>query len=233
MSRSTVVCAALLAVSLCLFPTVPSSQGQLAAQNVQPYGNCAPPQTAGVRICAPFTSGNATTIASPFQFIAYATGARGPVSNMQIWVDGVKVKQASGNVFDAPVTLSSGTHQATVVEVDTTGEFLKSTPISISIQNDTSVEPCPRPNSPGVNVCLPAGNSCHTAAWTTIVASATASSGSVARMELWANGVKLANFPGSTINTNLFLADFTTVTIVEVDTSGRFLKSAPIVLQSC
>jgi hypothetical protein len=43
----------------------------------------------------------------------------------------------------------------------------------------------------------------------------------------------VANFPGDRINTNLFLQDFSTVTIYEVDSKGGSIKSAPIVVQSC
>jgi hypothetical protein len=43
-------------------------------------------------------------------------------------------------------------------------------------------------------------------------------------MELWSGGVKLANFPGNTIHTNLYLPDFSTVTIVEVDSAGGLIS---------
>ena len=65
------------------------------------------------------------------------------------------------------------------------------------------------------------------------VATAKGKSGTVSRMELWVNGGKIANFPGNRINTNLFIQDFNTVTIYEVDSKGGFIKSAPIVVQSC
>lgn len=224
---------ALIGVLLCLFPGILSSQGSIPA-----YGGCPSPQSAGVRICFPFSGSTmfgGPFIASPFQLIASGTGSRGPVSSMQVWVDGVKVKTANGNIFDAPVTLSSGTHQVTVVEIETTGNFLRAAPFSVSILgfNSNGSAPCPPPRSPGVDVCVPFNGSCHTEGWTTIIASATGARAPVNRMELWVNGVKLANFPGNTINTNMLLNDFTTMTIVEVDSAGGFIKSAPIVVQSC
>jgi hypothetical protein len=152
---------------------------------------------------------------------------------MEVWVDFVKVKQASGNLFDAPVNLNSGTHRLVVVERDTTGAFTKSAPITVSIQGSTGGQPCAPPGSPGVNVCDPLIGSCHTSPWTTIIASGTGASGSVHRMELWSSGVKLANFLGDAINTNLYLPDFSTVTIVEVDSAGASIKSPRITLQSC
>jgi len=51
-------------------------------------------------------------------------------------------------------------------------------------------------------------------------------------MELWINGVKVANFPGNHINTNLSIGSFGTysveITVVEVDSNGNYIKSAPI-----
>jgi hypothetical protein len=155
------------------------------------------------------------------------------VKQMELWVDFKKVTQVPGNLFDAPITLGSGTYRVVVVEVDSTGANLKSTPIFLSIENSTSGEECTPPTSPGVNVCEPLVNSCHTSGWTTIIASGTGASGSVHRMELWNSGVKLANFFGNAINTNLFLSDFSTVTIVEVDSAGAVIKSPRIILQSC
>jgi hypothetical protein len=52
-------------------------------------------------------------------------------------------------------------------------------------------------------------------------------------MELWDNGVKLANFPGDQLNTNMFLRDFDQVTIIEVDSKGNYIKSAVYIIQSC
>jgi len=185
-----------------------------------------------VQICQPVNFNNAATIAAPFQVIASGTGAGGPVRHMELWVDYVKIKQASGNVFDAPINLNSGDHRLVVVELDTAGGYMKSAPVTVTVQG-TGGQQCPPPTSPGVNVCDPLPNSCHTSGWTTISASGTGASGSVHRMELWSSGVKLANFPGNSIITNLYLPDFSTVTIVEVDSAGRFIKSPRITLQSC
>jgi hypothetical protein len=221
-------------ISSCSYLFAPQElNAQSTATNTAPYGNCPAPTNAGVRICQPFSSANSTTIASPFQLIASGTGANGAVRRMEVWVDFRKIKEASGNLFDAPITLSSGTYRLVVVELDTTGAFIKSTPITVAIQGTTVDQPCGAPGSPGVNVCEPAPGSCHTAPWTTVIASGTGASGSVHRMELWSSGVKLANFSGDTINTNLYLPDFSTVTVVEVDTAGAYIKSQRIIIQSC
>jgi hypothetical protein len=196
------------------------------------YGNCPAPSTAGVRICQPANFNNTTTIASPFQIIASGTGAGGAVKQMEVWVNYKKVRQVSGNLFDAPISLDSGDYRLVVVELDTTGAHMKSAPLTVTVQG-TGGQQCPPPASPGVNVCDPLPGSCHTSSWTTISASGTGASGSVHRMELWSSGVKLANFPGNTIITNLYLPDFSTVTIVEVDSAGGYIRSPRITLQSC
>ena len=197
------------------------------------YGGCSAPTGAGVHVCYPagppgfFTS-------SPMQVIAAGTGGGGPVKLMEVFVDGKKVAQASGNLFDAPITIATGQHTLTVVELDTTGSYKKSTRQTLVVDGSTANEVCTAPGSPGVSVCIPQPGSCHTAAYTTIVATGTGASGTVSRMELWVNGTKLANFPGNRINTNIsFLPDFDKITIIEVDSKGAYIKSTPIVLQSC
>lgn len=46
-----------------------------------------------------------------------------------------------------------------------------------------------------------------------------------ARLTCWVNSTKIANFPGNTINTAIDLPDFSTVTIIEVDTKGAYIRS--------
>jgi hypothetical protein len=70
------------------------------------YGGCSAPAKAGVHVCFPFNLSNGGAgVASPFQVIAAGTGAGGPVKLMEVWADGKKIAQTSGNLFDAPVTL--------------------------------------------------------------------------------------------------------------------------------
>jgi len=197
------------------------------------YGGCSAPAQAGVHVCFP-TGPSGFFAASPMQVIATGTGGGGPVKLMEVFVDGKKVAQASGNLFDAPITFATGQHTLTVVELDTTGSYKKSTRQTLVVDNSTANEVCTPPGAPGVNVCIPQPGSCHTAAYSTFVAAGTGASGTVSRMELWVNGTKLANFPGNRINTNFsFLPDFDKVTIIEVDSKGAYIKATPIILQSC
>src|ERR1017187_6909773 len=193
------------------------------------YGNCPAPTKEGVNVCTP---GPNSYINAPFQIIASGTSGRGQVQAMELWADGKKISQTNGTPFDQPITLPAGTHQLTVIELDSTGAFVKSSPFTLTVEGNDG-ESCSAPGAPGVNVCEPQVDSCHTSAWLPVIAAGTGKSGTVSRMELWINGTKIANFPGDKINTNLFVQDFSTVTIYEVDSNGASIKSASIVVQSC
>jgi hypothetical protein len=141
---------------------------------------------------------------------------------MELWADGKKVTQTDGTPFDQPVTLGLGTHELTAIELDTIGDFVKSTPFKVTVvpsQSPFDGENCPPPGGPGVNICAPSPNGCNTQPWVNIVATGRGKSGTVQRMELWNGGTKIANFPGSRINTNLIML-FGTVAIYEVDSKG-------------
>jgi len=47
-------------------------------------------------------------------------------------------------------------------------------------------------------------------------------------MELWIGGTKFANFPGTRINTNWTNLDFESITVVEVDSNGNYLKATEV-----
>lgn len=193
------------------------------------YGACPAPTAEGAKFCAPYDN---SFINAPFQVIASGTSGRGQVKTMELWADGKKVTQTSASPFDEPVTLPAGAHELTIIEVDSTGFYSKSTPMKVTVEGNPG-DTCPLPPGPGVNVCSPIRDSCHTSAWVRVLASAKGASGTVTRMELWMNGGKIANFSGNRIDTNLFLPDFNTITIYEVDSKSGFLKSAPILLRSC
>jgi hypothetical protein len=165
--------------------------------------------------------------------IVSATGGRGEVILVELWADGSKVLEVGGNVFNLPVRLPAGNHELTLVELDSTGFYVRSDPIQLQIQG-VEDEPCDPPSSPGVHVCEPSQPyGCHTAPWSTIVAAGKGVSGPVVRMELWVGNAKIANFPGNRINTNLYLQDYGFATVIEVDSSGGFVKSAPFQILPC
>jgi hypothetical protein len=197
-------------------------------QTLQPYGRCTPPAQQGVNICMPYAGAE---VPSPFQLIAAGTSGRGQVAQMQLWADGKKIMQTDGTPFDQVVTLPLGNHQLTLVEVDDTGFYAKSTPLNITVvSGDNPPTPCSPPSSPGVNICLPT-SSCNTSPWLDISAAAKGQTGPVVRMEVWITNstgytAKIANFPGSSFVTHpIFFDSNYTLEIWEIDSNGYALKA--------
>jgi hypothetical protein len=79
---------------------------------------CAAPGSPGVNICKPV---NGSTVASPVAVQASAT-VTGTISNMQLWVDGVKKFSNTGTkTLSTSVSLAAGSHRFTVIAVNTAG----------------------------------------------------------------------------------------------------------------
>lgn len=97
---------------------------------VKSSGTCTPPASAGVHVCAPVAGGSYT---SPVTVAAAGTGASGSVSRMEVWSDGTKIGNFPGNQVNTGVSLAVGSHAITVIEVDSTGAYIKSSPISITV----------------------------------------------------------------------------------------------------
>ena len=78
---------------------------------------------AGVTICSPASG---ATVSSPVTVTAAAQSGA-PISYIQVYLDGVAQKTASGSSINVQVTMSGGTHRLTVQAKDTSGMFVKST----------------------------------------------------------------------------------------------------------
>lgn len=91
---------------------------------------CSPPVNPGVHVCAPLAG---HTYASPVAMIAAGRAAHGSVNLMELWIDGHKIGDFSGNEINTPVSLPAGNHAATMIELDTTGAFIKSAPVSFTV----------------------------------------------------------------------------------------------------
>jgi hypothetical protein len=235
------MCCTGLQFGLICFSTLPvfsqsTSEGTSGAAALAPYGSvgtgpgslpCQAPSHEGVTICEPPSAGRFTfEIPSPFQVIAAGTSGRAQVKTMELWADGKKVTHTNGSPFNEPVTLGLGTHQLNVVELDTTGAFVKSVPFAVSVVPAQIGGTCSPPAGPGVNVCSPLPNSCNGQPWVPVVATGKGKSGTVNRMELWFGGAKIANFPGNRINTNLVMLGIGKITIYEVDSKGASRSSS-------
>jgi hypothetical protein len=221
-SLRILACSALVASILLVLGFDDANQAPVGAAALGPYGGCAAPASAGIAVCEPGEPNSfAWETDSPFQVIASATSGTGQVETMELWADGKKVAQASGSPFNEPVSLGVGTHSLTVI--DTTGDVLKSSVFPVAVQS-VADDSCAMPGNPGVHVCEPQSNGCNTQPWVDISAAGKGASGKVARMELWINGNKVANFPGDRIQTSLIMVDGA-VKIDEVDSKGATLGS--------
>lgn len=93
-------------------------------------GSCAPPSSPGAKVCAP-TQGSAYN--SPVAVSASGTGASGTVNHMELWIDGNKIGDYFSNQVNTTVSLATGSHALTAVEVDSTGAYLKSAIVDFSV----------------------------------------------------------------------------------------------------
>ena len=178
--------------------------------------------TPGAIICSP-TAGAMSS--SPVTFTAAGMANSGSVNHLELWIDGTKINNYAGSTLDTSVTVASGSHAATVVEVDSTGAYLKSTPVSFSV---AATGACAAPTAAGVNVCSPIPGE-TTSSPVTITASGKGASGTVNHLELWIDGTKINNYSGSTLNTSVALATGShAATVVEVDSKGAYIKSNPV-----
>jgi len=84
---------------------------------------CAYPAKSGIHNCSPRNGGSGP--AKIHVLDAYKASAQ-PAQRIEFWVDGKKVFQEYADLLNTYVTLSSGTHQLSVVGVDATGKYVKS-----------------------------------------------------------------------------------------------------------
>ena len=90
---------------------------------------------------------------------------------------------------------------------------------------------CPAPTREGVNVCAPIQNSEINAPFQ-VIAAGTSGRGQVAYMELWAAGKKITEVHRSPFDEAITLPPGPhTLTVIEVDDTGYYSKSAPVHVQ--
>ena len=186
-------------------------------------GSCAFPSGPGVDMCAPQAG---QTYDSPVQVTAAGVGASGAVNHLELWIDGRKIGNYFADTMDTTVALGGGSHAATVVEVDSKGAFIKSTPSVFSI--GTTSGACTPPSSAGAILCSPVVGQTY-ASPVQITGAGTLASVAVNHLELWMDGKKIGNYPGNTINTTVAeSAGSHAATLVAVDAKGNYLKSAVV-----
>jgi len=206
------------------------------------YANCIPSQP-GAIFCHPPGSGPGSgRVHYPVQISAGASAENGYIIALRLYVDDVpqltihNPQQSQSFAINEPLAVPHdfSPHTIVLVGYDSTGGEVA----AAEIDQETSFVPpqvCSAPDAPGVNVCRP--KFCSTDGVYYIQATGRGASGSVDHMELWANGEKLADFPGNSVNTNigqpLLGGGPITVTVVEVDSNGDFIASNPITISVC
>lgn len=142
---------------------------------------CAAPSSAGVRICTP---ANGSNVSSPTQVLASAD-LPGTLARMEVWVDGVKeYTETTTTQLSTMLALSAGYHRFDVYAVNTAGAKYEAT----SYATVSSGGSCAADPGYDVHICTPISGSTVSSP---VQVQATAHiTGSLARMEVWVDGVK-------------------------------------------
>ena len=141
---------------------------------------CAPPSNPGVRICMP---ANGTTVNSPTQVLASAD-LPGTLARMEVWVDGVKeYTETTTTQLSTMLSLSVGYHRFDVYAVNTAAAKYEAT----SYATISTGGSCPADPGYDVHICTPVSG---TTVSSPVQVQATAHiTGTLARMEVWVDGV--------------------------------------------
>jgi hypothetical protein len=187
--------------AVALAPGFSQSADALASYTIGSGGGCSPPTTAGLNVCAP---GNGSSVASPVSVQA-AANVTGTIARMEVWVNGVKDYSTVGSTsLSTTLNLASGTNERfDFYAVNTACTKLEKTVFAtVGAGGGGS---CSAPSSPGVTVCKPANGS--TVGSPVAVQAVSTVTGTIARMEVWVDGVKkFSTFGSTTLSTSLSLA---------------------------
>lgn len=93
-------------------------------------GSCNPPSSPGAIVCTPAPG---STVSSPVQFTGAGTAVTGTVNHLELWIDNTKIGNYFSNTMSASVPLATGSHTATLVEVDSGGGYIKSAPDTFTV----------------------------------------------------------------------------------------------------
>ncbi len=95
-----------------------STESKVSTLDVASSSSCSAPTSAGVHVCLPASG---STVSSPVQVQA-TSKVTGTISNMQLWVDGVKKFTSASTTLTTSVSLAAGTHRFAVIAVNTAGQ---------------------------------------------------------------------------------------------------------------
>jgi phosphatidylinositol-3-phosphatase len=84
---------------------------------------CSAPGSAGVNVCSP----TASAYTGAVNVTAAGTGPNGTTTRIELWLDGTKAGQWTGNTISTTISPATGSHRVVVSAVDNTGATVKST----------------------------------------------------------------------------------------------------------
>jgi phosphatidylinositol-3-phosphatase len=130
-----------------------------------------------------------------------------PISQMQVWDNGVKLGWYAGAGMNAYFSLAPGLHTLTVQDLDENYNVIHQAAVTYAVQ------------TPGVQILSPAVNEAFDTTNVQIVAHASEAV-AVSQMQVWDNGVKLGWYPGAEVNQSFSLAPGQhTVTVEDLNDS--------------
>ncbi len=194
----------------------PTAVVLLSNETAGSFPGCGVSAAEGIHVCLP-----GVTSSTPASFSIGAAGPT-PMRTAQVWVDGKKMAEQLTHAFsnysflDTSIPLSVGSHAVTLFGVGWDGTLQKKT-VSLQVSNGGG---CSAPGSAGVHVCSPTSGS--TVSSPVQVAAAGAVTGTFARFEVWADGVKKftsTTTDGANISLS-FASGAHTLTFFAVNTSG-------------
>jgi FG-GAP-like repeat len=182
---------------------------------------CNPPNGyTGITLCAP----TSTVVGSSPVHFSIGAANQTPGRKVEVWVDGKKMGEQLKGAFsyysflDATYRLSIGNHTVSVFSAGW-DNLLQEFTFPLAVGSTT----CAPPSLPGVNVCSPLN---HATVDSPVLAWASGTvSGSVARMEIWVDGVKKYTTRNNTLKTNIAVGSGTHEFVYYiVNTAGRKWK---------
>jgi FG-GAP-like repeat/Bacterial Ig domain len=188
------------------------------------FPTCDAPNTVGIAQCSPAAG---STVSSPVNFAVGAAAAE-PIRKIDVWVDRKKQFEQFAGAFsnygflNASLPLAAGSHRVSVIAYGWDNSQVS----KVSTLNVKASSSCSAPSSDGVHICSPASDSSVSSP---VQVEATAKvTGTIVSTQLWVDGVKNFNAPGSTtLTTSVSLTAGThRFAVIATNTAGQKWESA-------
>jgi hypothetical protein len=155
---------------------------------------------------------NGVTVVGSVHVVAQADESV-PVSQMQVWDNGVKLGRYLGTVVNQEYNLAPGKHTTTVTDLNSSYELLHKSSVTYTVEASSGGTG----ETGGVKVTSPVPGETFPTTTVDVVAKATESV-PVSQVQVWDNGVKLGRFLGSSVNHSFTLKPGShTVTVLDLN----------------